>query len=303
MHAVADRGLFWGNRGRLLNARGEIARRSQGRNWLVCVLEFKGRRRTQWRPDRLTELYVLDEATAFAAGHRPCGECRHQDYQRFKAAWSRANPAAGSSARDIDRRLHADRLGPSGPPPTSPHSRRYRTARSWSMTTPSGSSSATAYTAGRSPATAPRAAGSTSPTRFPSAPRGPPSPPSAPATSRSSTPLPNDPDGRHRRTPASPSTARGVVRRERRRHRLPRHPGLVPILRRHPHADLQPAADDGRPQASAPSLRAHPYLTRGDSSGGAVGSTRGRGRSCCRPGRGCRLRAGRPWWTCRPSRT
>ena len=115
MHEVADRGLFWGNRGRLLNARGELARRSQGRNWLVCVLEFNGRRRTQWRPDRLTELYFLDEATAFAAGHRPCGECRHQDYQRFKAAWSRANPAAGSSAGDIDRRLHADRLGPSGP--------------------------------------------------------------------------------------------------------------------------------------------------------------------------------------------
>jgi hypothetical protein len=60
-------------------------------------------------------LYFLDEATAFAAGHRPCGECRYQDYQRFKAAWSRADPAAGSSAGEIDRRLHADRLGRSGP--------------------------------------------------------------------------------------------------------------------------------------------------------------------------------------------
>ena len=115
VHAVADRGLFWGNRGRLLDARGELARRWQGRNWLVCVLEFKGRRRTQWRPDRLTELYFLDEATAFAAGHRPCGECRYRDYQRFKAAWARADPSAGSSAGEIDRRLHADRLGPSGP--------------------------------------------------------------------------------------------------------------------------------------------------------------------------------------------
>jgi hypothetical protein len=114
-HAVADRGLLWGNRGRLLNARGELARFSQGRNWLVCVLEFKGRRRTQWRPDRLTELYFLDEATAFAAGHRPCGECRYQDYQRFKAAWARAHRSSGPAAGDIDRRLHADRLGPSGP--------------------------------------------------------------------------------------------------------------------------------------------------------------------------------------------
>jgi hypothetical protein len=114
-HAVADRGLFWGNRGRLLNARGELARHSQGRNWLICQLEFKGRRRTQWRPDRLTELYFLDEPTALAAGHRPCGECRYQDYRRFKAAWARAHPDAPASAGDIDRRLHTDRLGPDGP--------------------------------------------------------------------------------------------------------------------------------------------------------------------------------------------
>jgi len=114
-HAVADRGLFWGNRGRLLNARGEPARFSQGRNWLICQLEFKGRRRTQWRPDRLTELYFLDEPTALAAGHRPCGECRHRDYQRFKAAWTRAHPDTPAGAADIDRRLHADRLGPDGP--------------------------------------------------------------------------------------------------------------------------------------------------------------------------------------------
>src|SRR6185437_10832812 len=105
-HAVADRGLLWGNRGRLLNARGEPARFSQGRNWLICQLEFKGRRRTQWRPDR---------PTALAAGHRPCGECRHRDYQRFKAAWTRAHPDTPAGAADIDRRLHADRLGPDGP--------------------------------------------------------------------------------------------------------------------------------------------------------------------------------------------
>jgi hypothetical protein len=43
------------------------------------VLEFKGRRREQWTPGRLTELYFLDEATGLAAGHRPCGECRYRD--------------------------------------------------------------------------------------------------------------------------------------------------------------------------------------------------------------------------------
>lgn len=113
-HAVADRGLYWGNRGQLLNARGEMARHSRGRNWLVCRLEFKGRKRTQWRPNRLTELYFLDEPTALAAGHRPCGECRYQDYQRFKQAWMRAHPDQPAGARDLDRRLHADRLGPAG---------------------------------------------------------------------------------------------------------------------------------------------------------------------------------------------
>src|SRR5689334_22586821 len=59
--AVADRGLFWGNRGRLLNTGGELVRHSAGRNWIICALEFHGRHRMQWRPNRLTELYFLDE--------------------------------------------------------------------------------------------------------------------------------------------------------------------------------------------------------------------------------------------------
>lgn len=113
-HAVADRGAFWGNRGRLLNTRGEVARHHLGRNWIVCVLEFHGRHRTQWQPDRLTELYFLDEPTAFAAGHRPCGECRYRDYRRFKVAWALAHPDDPPGAREIDRRLHADRLDDEG---------------------------------------------------------------------------------------------------------------------------------------------------------------------------------------------
>ncbi|MDL5154453.1 hypothetical protein [Actinomycetospora termitidis] len=113
-HAVAARGLLWGNRGQLLNARGEVARHHAGRNWIVCVLEFKGRRRTQWQPNRLTELYFLDEPTALAAGHRPCGECRYHDYRRFRRAWEQAFPDDPRGAREIDRRLHADRLDPDG---------------------------------------------------------------------------------------------------------------------------------------------------------------------------------------------
>jgi len=109
-HARADRGLLWGNRGRLLDTHGEPARHYQGRNWLICRLEFNGRQRTQWRPDRLTELYFLDEPTALAAGHRPCGECRYHDYQRFRQAWATAHSGGPAGAEDIDRRLHHDRL-------------------------------------------------------------------------------------------------------------------------------------------------------------------------------------------------
>jgi hypothetical protein len=118
--SVPDRGMFWGNRGPLLDARGRLARYSRGRAWAICVLEFKGRRRQQWAPGRLTELYFLDEATGLAAGHRPCGECRYRDYQAFKRAWAAAHgggKAGGPGVpgvREIDSALHADRLAGPG---------------------------------------------------------------------------------------------------------------------------------------------------------------------------------------------
>jgi hypothetical protein len=108
--AVPDRGMFWGSRGVLVDGQGRLARYSRGRTWAICVLEFKGRRRQQWSPGRLTELYFLDEATGLAAGHRPCGECRYRDYQAFKHAWAAAHGGGRPGVRDIDARLHADRL-------------------------------------------------------------------------------------------------------------------------------------------------------------------------------------------------
>lgn len=111
LHAVDARGAFWGNRGQLLNAAGSLARQWNGRLWIICQLSFNGRHRTQWQPGRLTELYFLDEPTALAAGHRPCGECRHADYLRFKEYWLRAHPRRGAlTASDLDRELHASRL-------------------------------------------------------------------------------------------------------------------------------------------------------------------------------------------------
>jgi hypothetical protein len=111
--AVPDRGMFWGNRGVLHDRSGRLVRYSSGRAWAICVLEFKGRRRSLWAPGRLTELFFLDEATGLAAGHRPCGECRYRDYVAFKQAWASAFSGFSGSlpgVAEIDSRLHADRL-------------------------------------------------------------------------------------------------------------------------------------------------------------------------------------------------
>lgn len=114
--ATPDRGTFLGNRGVLHDAQGRIKRAWQLKRWVVCVLEFRGRKRRVMTPGRYTELFFLDEATALAAGHRPCAECRHARFLAFCNAWGMAHPADGLSARPtatrIDDRLHADRLAP-----------------------------------------------------------------------------------------------------------------------------------------------------------------------------------------------
>jgi len=88
------RGAMMGNRGGPLhNDLREIVRPCQGRRWIACVLEFKGRRRSVMSPGRYTELFFLDEAVALAAGHRPCAECRPERFHAYKKAWARRNEA------------------------------------------------------------------------------------------------------------------------------------------------------------------------------------------------------------------
>src|SRR3954449_4293664 len=110
--AIPERGTFMGNRGVLHDAEGRIRRAWQLQRWIVCVLEFRGRQRTVMAPGRYTELFFLDEATALAAGHRPCAECRHARFLDFCNAWGKANPGEGRRSRptadEIDRRLHAE---------------------------------------------------------------------------------------------------------------------------------------------------------------------------------------------------
>jgi hypothetical protein len=112
--ALAERGTCMGNRGILHDAAGCIRRQWALNRWIVCVLEFRGRQRQVMAPNRYTELFFLDEATAFAAGHRPCAECRHASFLSFCKAWRSAHPNLapqhGPIADVIDRRLHEERL-------------------------------------------------------------------------------------------------------------------------------------------------------------------------------------------------
>ena len=113
--AVPARGTLMGNRGRLHDARGRLTgRRWTTRAWLCCLLEFKGRRRRVMAPGRYTELFFLDEATALAAGHRPCGECRRASHAAFKLFWLRANahllPGGEFTLAALDRVLHDERV-------------------------------------------------------------------------------------------------------------------------------------------------------------------------------------------------
>src|SRR5262245_18420960 len=97
-----------GNRGVLHDDHKRIVRTSQVRRWICCVLEWKGIRRTIMKPRSYTELFFLDEATALAAGHRPCFECRREAALDFQRAWAKAFGAL-ARADDMDRVLAADR--------------------------------------------------------------------------------------------------------------------------------------------------------------------------------------------------
>jgi hypothetical protein len=110
--AVPARGTFFGNRGGRFHtdAKTLTARRWASRQWICCVLDFKGRQRDVWGRF-YTELFFLDEPTALAAGHRPCFECRYEDAKTFAEKWRQAcrlgtRPYAGA----MDETLHRERL-------------------------------------------------------------------------------------------------------------------------------------------------------------------------------------------------
>jgi len=112
--ALTARGLLMGNRGGRLH-RPDFSlgrRRWSSRQWIACKLAFNGRQRQIMGPASYTELFFLDEATALAAGHRPCFECRRQDFLQFATLWASALglPQARATAAAMDARLHDERL-------------------------------------------------------------------------------------------------------------------------------------------------------------------------------------------------
>jgi hypothetical protein len=102
-----------GNRGCLHDANGHIRRGWQLKRWIVCLLEFRGRQRQVMTPGHYTELFFLDEATALAAGHRPCAECRRERFNAFRAALAPSGAEVRlPSAVEIDNQLHSERINP-----------------------------------------------------------------------------------------------------------------------------------------------------------------------------------------------
>ena len=114
INAVKSRGMFLGNRGVLHNEKQQIVASHRIKGWVTCVLEFKDRKRKVMSPKRYTELFFLDEATAFSAGHRPCAECRRIKYNEFKKKWLEANGekllGKKTTAPNMDNIIHEERI-------------------------------------------------------------------------------------------------------------------------------------------------------------------------------------------------
>lgn len=115
LQAVPSRGGLMGNRG-ILHEGQTVVRRWVGKAWVTCVLDATFQRRSPFSPGTYTELFFLDEATALAAGHRPCRTCQRQRHDDFNTAWTAANAATATGKRlpitAIDKVLHAERTLP-----------------------------------------------------------------------------------------------------------------------------------------------------------------------------------------------
>jgi hypothetical protein len=114
--------MFTGNRGAIHDPATKtlLRRRWSTRAWIICVCEFRGRRREVMGRNApsgnagWTELFFLDEVTALAAGHRPCFYCQRERAKAFSEAFGAALGIARPKVAEIDARLHAERLASGG---------------------------------------------------------------------------------------------------------------------------------------------------------------------------------------------
>ena len=115
LHAVPQRGAWFGNRGCLHDRHGKVKWLQKTDRWIICELEFKNRRRPLLQPGKYTELFFMDEATALAAGHRPCMECRRPSAKQF------IELTGFKTVTALDAQLSSERLtdGPVVNDPTS----------------------------------------------------------------------------------------------------------------------------------------------------------------------------------------
>jgi hypothetical protein len=110
--AIPQRGIFTGNRGIIHDpaTRTLLKKRWAAKAWLICLCEYRGRRRAVMGSRSWTELFFLDEAIALAAGHRPCFFCRRRAAKAFRAAWAKGRGESAPRAVEMDAVLHAERL-------------------------------------------------------------------------------------------------------------------------------------------------------------------------------------------------
>lgn len=112
--ATAARGMYTGNRGRLHKEAVQIARHYEVRRWIMCRLDYPKPTHTVMAPQHYTHLFFLDEATALAAGHRPCAMCLHSRFTEFMTYWQETQPESGTAGQPkvdaVDRVLHGERL-------------------------------------------------------------------------------------------------------------------------------------------------------------------------------------------------
>ena len=111
--AITQKGHWMGNRGgKIHDPHAKTLKHSRwaSKRWIICKLEFKGRRRSVMG-NSYTELFFKDEASALAGGHRPCFECRREDANHFANVWEASfGKLEGSRADAMDKVLHRERL-------------------------------------------------------------------------------------------------------------------------------------------------------------------------------------------------